>query len=402
MTSKNSTSSGNLRRYSVAYFGNDWFGENRTSSHHIARRLAGLVNVLYIETPGIRAPRASGRDIRKLWRKFAAALEPPRKIQDGLYLITMPQIPFRRLPLVGALNRMLGRMMVRRAARKLGFGPLISWFTVVHPGMLAGKLGEDLKVYYCTDDHAAFPGVDRKTIQPIDDHLTRVADVVFVCPPKLLEAKRALNPNSHYWPHGVDAEMFSKASDPSVEPAEPLRGIQHPVIGYFGNVGEWLDYDLLEKLAQARPNWTFLFIGYTAADVSALKALPNVIFAGPKPYEQLPLWARAFDVAMVPFQLTPRVTNANLLKLREYLACGKPVVTVRVPESDRFADVIYVADGYTEFLHAMETALSEDSPERIRARQQAVSGLSWDARFQETVAMVEQLLAKKQSEPASR
>ena len=84
--------------------------------------------------------------------------------------------------------------------------------------MLAGLLGEEATVYYCTDDHASFPGVDPRTIQPIDDYLTRVADIVFVAPPKLVEAKRALNPNSHYSPHGVDAEMFAKASDPAVQP----------------------------------------------------------------------------------------------------------------------------------------------------------------------------------------
>ena len=389
-----------IRDYGIVYFGNDWFGENRTSSHHIARRLAGITDVLYIDTPGIRAPRASSRDFRKLWRKFSAALEPPRRVQERLHVMTLLQVPFRRLPLVGALNRMVGRALVLRAVRKLGFRRRISWFTVVHPGILAGKLGEEATVYYCTDDHAAFPGVDRKTIQPIDDHLTRVADIVFVAPPKLLEVKRALNPNSHYWPHGVDAEMFAQAADPSVAPAEPVRNLKHPVIGYFGNIGEWLDYDLLLQLARTRPDWTFLFIGLVAADVGALRECANVVFAGPQPYETLPLWARAFDVALIPFRMSPRVTNANLLKLREYLACGKPVVTVRVPETDRFADVVYVADAFPDFLRSIEMALAEDSPERVQARQQAVSGVTWDARFRETVEAVERTLAERRKNAA--
>ena len=309
-----------IREYGIVYFGNDWFAENRTSSHHIARRLAGVTDVLYVDTPGIRAPRASGRDLRKLWRKLSAALEAPRRVQNQLHVMTLPQIPFRRLPVIGVLNRIIGEYLVRRAMRTLGFRSRISWFAVVHPGMLAGRLGEELTVYYCTDDHGAFPGVDRKTIQPIDDHLTQAADVVFVAPPKLLEAKRALNPNSHYWPHGVDAEMFAKASDPAVMPPEPARNLKRPVIGYFGNLGEWLDYDLLLKLARARPEWTFLFIGYGAADVSALRACDNVVLAGPQRYETLPLWARAFDVAIVPYRMTQQINHCSPLKLREYLA----------------------------------------------------------------------------------
>lgn len=390
-----------LRDYAIVYFGNDWFAENRTSSHHIARRLAAITDVLYIDTPGIRAPRASGRDVRKLWRKLSAALEPPRRVQDRLHLMTLPQIPFRRLPLVGAANRILGRYLVLRAIRKLGFRRRISWFVVVHPGMLAGTLGEEATVYYCTDDHAAFPGVDPKTIQPIDDYLTRVADVVFVAPPKLLEAKQALNPNCQYSPHGVDAEMFAKASDPAVLAAEPARALKHPVIGYFGNLGQWLDYDLLLGLAKARPDWTFLFVGFAAADVSALAACPNVVLAGPKPYETLPLWARAFDVAIVPYRLTRQVQHCSPLKLREYLASGKPVVTVRAPETDRYLDIVYIAETVPEFLCAIERALAEDSPERVRARQQAVSGLTWDARFRATIAVVERTLAETKANSRS-
>src|SRR3954463_13293894 len=87
-----------LAEYGIAYFGNDWFAENRTSSHHIAARLARVAPVLYIETPGMRAPEASARDFRKLWRKLSKTLLPARPIGDGLHLMTLPQIPFRGLP----------------------------------------------------------------------------------------------------------------------------------------------------------------------------------------------------------------------------------------------------------------------------------------------------------------
>src|SRR5215468_9473598 len=107
-----------LQDYAVVYFGNDWFAENRTSSHHIARRLAKLVPVLYVETPGIRAPQATGRDLRKIARKLRTTLEPPRKIDEQFYLATTPQIPFRKLPLVHALNQSLGVYLTRRAMRR--------------------------------------------------------------------------------------------------------------------------------------------------------------------------------------------------------------------------------------------------------------------------------------------
>ena len=382
-----------LRDYAVVYFGNDWFAENRTSSHHIARRLGKIVPVLYIETPGSRSPQKSARDLRKLWRKLARALAPPQQVGERFYVATIPQIPFRKLPMIDVLNRWLGAFLARRAMRKLGFGRRISWFVVPHPGHLAKRLGESLTVYYCIDDYASYPGMDPVAIQELDDDLTRKADVVFVAPRALLEAKRALNPNVHFSPHGVDFEMFSQASDPATPLAEEVCGLKHPVIGYFGTVGEFVDFDLLAYLVESRPSWTFLFVGLIAADVSRLRRYSNVIFAGPQPYENLPHWAAAFDVAIYAHQVNRQTRHSNPLKLREYLATGKPVVSVITPETVTFTEVVYLAETPEAYLAAIELALREETPELRRKRMAAVTGVSWDARFAETIAVVDGMLA---------
>ena len=386
---------GGLRDYCVVYFGNDWFAENRTSSHHIARRLAEVVPVLYVETPGIRAPQATPRDLRKLWRKLSSALAPPRKIGERLYLATMPQIPFRRLPLMGALNRSLGAWLTRRALRRIGFRRWISWFVIPHPGALAKHLDEALTVYYCIDDYAAYPGLDRVAIQALDDLLTPRADVVFAAPRALLEPKRRLNPEVHFSPHGVDFDIFSKASDPATAPAEETAALRHPVIGYFGSLGEWLDYDLLVYLARSRPEWTLLLVGYASADVTRLRECPNVVLAGPKPYETLPRWAKAFDVAIYPHQVNRQTKHSNPLKLREYLATGKPVVSVKTPETAAFAEFIHLAETPEQYLAAIERALADDTPELRARRMQSVAGASWEARFRETFTVVDELLRRK-------
>jgi glycosyltransferase involved in cell wall biosynthesis len=383
-----------LRDCSVVYFGNDWSAENRTSSHHIARRLAGLVPVLYIETPGSRAPASSARDFRKLWRKLFRMFAAPRKVHDRLYVTTIPQIPFRKLPLAGTLNRWLGCFLARRAIAKLGFGRLVSWFVVPHPAVLAKRLRELLTVYYCIDDYAAHPGMDVAAIQALDDHLTRVADVVFVAPRALVEAKRALNAHVYFSPHGVDFDLFAQAADPATPPAEETRALRHPIVGYFGSLAQYIDYDLLVYLAKSRPQWTFLFVGYVSSDVSRLRACENVVLTGPRPYETLPRWAKAFDVAICPYLVNRQVKNSNPLKLREYLATGKPVVSVVIPETAQFADCVYLAETHEEYLAAIDRALAEDSPDLRARRMSAVAGASWDARFRETVAVVGGLLAK--------
>lgn len=377
-----------LRDCGVIYFGNDWQAENRTSSHHVAARLARRMPVLYVDSPGMRAPSASGRDFKRALRKLAAAFRRPREVAPGLWHCTVPQLPFRRIPGVDRFNRWFGRWAVRRARRILPARRLISWFVVPHPGFLAGRLGEALCVYYCIDDYAAHPAVDPALIGERDRALSQHADLLFVAPPALLEAKRALNPDTVYAPHGVDVELFSRAADPATAVAPGAAGLAHPVVGYIGSLHEWIDLELMAWLARARPAWTFLCVGHAATDVSALAALPNVRLAGPQPYAELPHWARAFDVAIIPYRLNRQVANANPLKLREYLATGKPVVSVRNLEIEKFARWVRIADGREAFLAALDEALANDTPAAAAERMAAVADQTWDRRVEEVLARV--------------
>ena len=377
---------------SIIYFGNDWTAENRTSSHHVAERLAARMPLLYIDSPGLRAPTPSRRDMRKLVRKILGAFRAPQPIGPRMWHMSTPQIPFRRLPFVNLLNRWLGRLLVKRAIRRLGFQERISWFVVPHPGPLAGSLGEKLIVYYCIDDYAALPGVDSAEVARMDANLTRRAHQVFVASPTLIETKKEINPQTRHSPHGVDVELFGQASDPLYAMAEGARELRPPVIGFFGLIEAWIDLDLIAYLAESRPQWTFLMIGRLAVDGGRLKTLPNVVFTGPKPYRTLAQWARAFDVAIIPYKLTRQVLNSNPLKLREYLATGKPVVGVPIPETSHFGDCVRLAGSPEEFLAAIENALASDSPADAQRRMAAVANMSWDARVEEVLSVVEDRL----------
>src|SRR5207237_10406354 len=89
---------------------------------------------------------------------------------------------------------------------------------------------------------------------------------------------------------------------------------------------------------------------------------PHVHFLGPRPYDQLPRYGAGFDAAIIPYRLTRQVINANPIKLREYLAMGKPVVTVSTPEIDKYADVVRIAHTREEFLAHLDTAVAEGNP----------------------------------------
>lgn len=387
-----------LHGLGVVYFGNGWHAENRTSSHHVALRLARHLPVLYVDSPGMRAPNASGRDFRRAFAKLRDALRPPMQVAPGLWHCTVPQLPFRRLPGVEAFNRGFSRWALRRAMRKAGIGRCLSWFVVPHPGFLAGTLGEALCVYYCIDDYAAHPGVDAVMIAARDEALSRRADLLFVAPPALLDAKRALNPQTVFSPHGVDAELFARAQAPETEIPAAARALPGPVVGYIGSIHDWIDVPLIAWLAKQRPQWSFLLVGHAHTDVAALRALPNVHLVGAQPYPTLPGWAKAFDAAIIPYRLNRQVANANPLKLREYLAAGKPVVSVRNPEIEKFARCVRIVDmridegrideGRAAYLAALDAAVTDNAPAAIAARMAAVADQTWDARVESVLDTV--------------
>ena len=89
------------------YFGNDWFAENRTSSHHIARWLANDHRVYYVECPGLRAPKTSGRDLKKIWSKVVRFAKGPRTVGENVKVLTLLQVPLHRFRLVRWLNQSL-------------------------------------------------------------------------------------------------------------------------------------------------------------------------------------------------------------------------------------------------------------------------------------------------------
>ena len=380
----------------ILYFGNDWNAENRTSSHHIARRLAQQHEVYYVECPGMRAPAGSGRDVRKVFQKLWRSLRGAKEVLPGLKVQTLLQIPLHRFALVRWLNARLILWSVRWLMWRQGIRRPILWFVVPHVASLVGRLPASLSVYYCIDDYASMPGIDKDSIRLMDERLSREANLVFVASDTLLAAKSALNPNTHYSPHGVDVEHFGRAGDTGGQIPEDIKDLRRPIIGFFGLIERWIDLELVAYLAEQRPALVVPDDRCIAVPEDAVPKLPNLHFLGKRSYEELPDYGHQFDAAIIPYRLTYQVLHANPLKLREYLAMGKPVVSVATPATEKFADVIEIAHSREEFLARLDKVIQQpDSQEAAKRRMDRVASLSWEARVAEVLGLVEASLAKK-------
>jgi glycosyltransferase involved in cell wall biosynthesis len=386
METEQQIDAGGDEKLTFLYFGNHWLAENRTSSHQIARELAKRHKVLYFECPGLRAPGGSGRDLKKVFSKLWGFLRGARRVPEGLTVRTLLQLPFHRFRAVRWLNRLLVKAAVRWAMWREGVKDPITWFHLPHLPYLVGALKERAAVYYCIDDYSAFPGVNPEVVRAMDDETTRRADTVFIASDTLLEGKKALNPNTHVSPHGVEVEHFARAQDPLLPVPEGVAHLPGPVVGFFGLIERFIDLDLLDYLAEQRPHWTFLMIGRVAVPEEQVPRRPNVHLIGKRPYEQLPAYGKRFDAAIIPYRPGAWSFHANPIKLREYLAMGKPVVSVETPQVNKFADVVEVARSREEFLAALDKVLLHPpSADKTRARMDRVASSGWDRRVAEVV-----------------
>jgi glycosyltransferase involved in cell wall biosynthesis len=377
------------KRQAVVYFGNDWDAENRTSSHQIAMQLNLRCRLIYIECPGLRRPSSSSRDLRKIFAKIAKSFKGVRVAGD-MSVYTLFQLPFHGSAIARKFNRRVVAWQVRRILRLLKTQAPILWFVVPHLSYLPDAFPQCFTVYYCVDKYAALPGVDAAAVAEMDLTMTMRAGAVFVASERLFEEKRELRPDCVFSPHGVAFEHFSRAATRTASPRPAdLPPWPGPVVGFFGLLESWIDLELIAYMAERHPNWMILLIGHQAVNVDVLRQFTNVVMIGRKRFADLPEYGRYFDVAILPYRLTDQVIFSNPIKLREYLAMGKPVVSVRFPHAEAFASIVYLADGHAEFAAQVERALREDSADAVHRRMASVQSYTWAARAETALAHVD-------------
>jgi glycosyltransferase involved in cell wall biosynthesis len=378
----------------IVCFCNDWDGDP-LSKKQIVTRLAKKNRILWVNSTGNRNPTLSAHDFRRAIRKIADFLKGCRQVADNISVFCPLVIPFHGSKLARRLNRSLLSWSLRRTLRKLRFNNVITLTFVPSSGDVAGGLGEKMVIYYCVDEYSQFSGTDASAILQMEQRLIEKSDLVVVSADKLLEAKRRHNPNTYLITHGVDVDHFRKACDGQTTIPEDCMGIRGPVIGFFGLIADWVDLDVVRALAVARPQWSFVLIGEVRTDISRLKPLANVHFLGRKPYQALPAYCKAFDVAILPFVWNELTLAANPLKMREYLAAGLPLVATPLPEVVRLKHLVHTARTAGEYLAKIdwliESRLTGPRPETSRAMDVE----SWDQKVEELSELIEGVPARK-------
>lgn len=234
-------------------------------------------------------------------------------------------------------------------------------------------------VYDCMDEWENFPGID-PTLVRAEVTLARDADLLVVSAQRLLEKWQQAGRTGVLARNAADYDFYAERCRPN----DLLAGTSHPIIGYYGAIADWFDVALVERAARERPHYSFVLIGGVFdVDVTALEALPNVRLLGQRPYEQMPQFLHGFDVAIIPFKVNSITEATDPVKLYEYLAGGKPVVSTALPEVASRPAPVLVARDAGDFVRLLDVALAETDPALPDRRRQFASGETWAARYRQ-------------------
>lgn len=167
--------------------------------------------------------------------------------------------------------------------------------------------------------------------------------------------------------NGVDYKHFTEldGSYKVDEEFEKIVAQGKPIIGYYGALATWFDYDLVKKLAKERPEYNIVFLGIKydgAFDEAHLEEYNNIYFLGSREYKVLPYYAKEFTICTIPF-LINSITNATSpVKLFEYMALDKPIVTTAMPECKKYESVM-IANNHEEFINLVDKAVKMNKNE---------------------------------------
>lgn len=350
----------------------------RQRAQQLTLALAAERRVLYVEPV---APSLAG-NIKRFARGDEAGPWRGGLTQRGPNLWTFTPQPLLPMTLDFAQLNEVAHALVRpkllETIAEVGLrrpALVVAWPPAV---ALAGALGETTVVYDCMDDFPAFPQPPRRQrfLAAAEELLAQRAALIAVTSGLLKNKWAPRHPNVFLVPNGVPDSFIDAAA--SACPPDDMATLPSPRLLYIGSLSTWLDDALIAQLACLHPDWSFVLIGPVEQESRALRQLPNVHLLGSRPHEALPGYLNGASACLIPFTISPLTKAVNPVKLYEYLAAGKPVVSTPLPEVERYHDLCYVQSPGLSFARAAELAVAEGhDPVRQARRIEVARANTW-------------------------
>lgn len=357
--------------------GEDWWYHNRGHfDFQIMCRLAEQWPVLFVNSLGVRMPSFSDTSLfaERVRRKLKSLSRGVVRVENNFWVMSPLSVPG---PTGRALSNWALAPQIRIGAARAGIHRPVLWMHCPAGAALLGSIDAVATVFQRTDLFEAFPEGDPVELSAQVAALQKAADLTVYANPHLMAEEAHLAKRQLLVTHGVDYEAFVEAgSTPGQEPGD-MTHLGRPRVGFIGGIDHHtFDPVLFLETAARLPGVQFVMIGSCSLPPSWC-TLPNVTFLGRKPYDTVRHYMAAMDVLIMPWNKSDWIKGCNPIKLKEYLAVGRPVVTTDFPALDGWRDLVRVATTGEEFATAIGRALAGAGADPAKTRERvALEG--WD------------------------
>ncbi len=359
-------------------FADDW-GRHPSSCQHLVRHVLPYRPVYWVNTIGTRPPRLDWGTLKRATGKLRGWFSPVNPDREGGGTEPGPHILSPKMwpSFRSGFGKALNRRMLRRALSPLVAGltpPPVVVTTLPLVADLVGEWPGVRWVYYCVDDFGVWPGYDGETMQLMERQLVPQVDAVIAVSETLQRHVEQLGKPAHLLTHGVDLNHWRAGA--SGTPPE-FAGLEPPIVLFWGVIDRRMDVAFVRHLVNRFTTGSVILVGPREDPDPELLTLPRVVVRPPVPYSRLPELAAAADVLVMPYADLPATRAMQPLKLKEYLATGKPAVVRHLPSTTGWADCADVCGDPESFTAAVIERLRSGLPDSQRAARSRLESEGW-------------------------
>lgn len=385
------------------------------SRQQIMSRLAKDFQIIYLE-PGRLVGENQLKSALNATKNFfqISTYEPMENITVVTGVPNLPQfrtqLPTSVLkvsyPIISRINYLYNKRHFKKALKELNVEDPILWLCGFGDyGMDAHRfiddIGNSLSCYQVYDESPDFAHNKRiqKQLRNADNITSKKADVVITTSKSQIDRREHLNPQMFFTPNGVNFPLFNAPLQEDIPLPADIAQLPKPIIGFSGWMGYQIDVPLLIKIAKIYSSGSIVMLGPndipSSDDLKQFMAMDNVHFLGRKKPQELPAYFQAFDVATIPYVLEGHTRFIYPLKLHEYLAAGRAVVSTDLPNLYPHKGVVKIGMSHDEYIKQLADSISDYSPQAVQARTDLAKQYSWDDRVKEIKTILEQQLERK-------
>jgi glycosyltransferase involved in cell wall biosynthesis len=359
----------------ILVFSDDW-GRHPSSCQHLISHVTSHRHVVWINTIGTRLPRWDWQTAKRIvektkqWLSVSGGHDRPIVLSPFMW-------PSFRSRFARSSNRRLLLRAIKPILKTLPEPPIVVTTLPVVTD-LVGAFPAKRWVYYCVDDYSQWPGYDGTTLASLERELIPKVDDVIAVSDTLVTHIGRIGKSAKLLTHGVDLEHWRSSSDANTPPE--LTGLVQPFIVFWGVIDRRMDLEFVRHLSTSLSTGTIVLFGPQDHPDPELFQLPRVAVRPALPFARLPGVAAAADCLIMPYADLPVTRAIQPLKLKEYLATGKPAVVRDLPATREWADACDVCDSAEEFTAAVQRAIKNGLPESQKIARQRLADESWAAK----------------------